>query len=82
MDGFIRPSLFEITRSGQQELAGDGKGSRLPIEASESATSKFSRLVRLPVGRAIVAVGRGIQGGSAAATTERFGPSTASRLAR
>jgi len=82
VNDIIRSTSLELAQYKQQDLIRAAERSRLIAEATEHRLSKFSRFVRLPVGRAIVATGRKVQGCTAAPQFEEVDTSPALKLAR
>lgn len=77
----IRSNSLELAQFRQQDMIREAEHSRLLEEARHDVVSKASRFIRLPVGRAIVAAGRRIQGCAAKPAIEG-NPSAALELAR
>ena len=82
MNDIIRSTSLEVAKFQQQRLIREAEVSRLIAEANKDRLSKFTRFVRLPIGRSIVATGRRIQGCSAAPAHEEVNASPALKLAR
>jgi hypothetical protein len=82
LNDIIRSTSLEVAKFQQQRLIREAEVSRLIAEANEGRLSKFTRFVRLPIGRSIVATGRRIQGRSAVAAHEEVNASPALKLAR
>jgi len=71
-----------VAKFQQQRLIREAEVSRLIAEANKDRLSKFTRFIRLPVGRSIVATGRKIQGCSATPQPDGANPGPALKLAR
>lgn len=82
VNDIIRSSSLEVAQYRQQQLTQEAERSRLIAEASRNRPSNLSRFVRLPIGRAMVAVGRRIQGCAVAPKTEEINAGSAIGLAR
>jgi hypothetical protein len=82
LNDIIRSTSLEVAKFQQQRLVREAEVSRLIAEANQGRVSKFSRFVRLPVGRSIVATGRKIQGRTAAPRPDGANSGPALKLAR
>jgi predicted nucleic acid-binding Zn-ribbon protein len=82
LNDIIRSTSLEVAKFQQQRLIREAEQSRLIAEANQDRLSKFTRFVRLPVGRSIVATGRRIQGCPAASRPDGANPGPALKLAR
>ena len=81
MNDIIRSSSLEVAKYHQQELIRRAEHKRLIAEAKGSLNLGPIAVLRLSVGRAIVAMGRRVQGGNAC-LAEEVNASPALKLAR
>lgn len=82
MNDIIRMTSLELAKFQEQEIIKRAEHARLISEARQDGLSNFSRLVRLPIGRAIVAAGRKVQGCAVAPQFEEAETCPALELAR
>ena len=82
MNDIMRSSLIVTIVRAQEESARNAERMRLLNEAKQDGPSRFSRFVRFPIGRSLVATGRWVQGRAAAPAHEDVNASPALKLAR
>ena len=82
MNDIMRSTLLEVAKHDQYERIRRAERFRWLAEAPERQAPEVAGLVRVPLGRAVMAVGRWIQGGSAAPKTEEFDACAALKPAR
>jgi hypothetical protein len=82
VNDIMHTTSLELARFQEQELIKRAERARLIREAREDGPSNFSRFVRRPVGRAMVAAGRKVQGCTATPQFEETDTSPAFTLVR
>jgi hypothetical protein len=82
MNDIMRSSLIVTIVRAREESARNAERMRLLNEAKQDSPSRFSRFVRVPIGRSLVATGQWVHGRAAAPAREEGNASPALKLAR